>query len=53
MLTSPDSILSSKLLPEPVLAPSLLGEAPLLLVLGPEPLDEELRTSSPLLLLFC
>ena len=53
MLTSPDSILSSKLLPEPVLAPSLLGEAPLLLVLGPEPLDEEPRTSSPLLFLFC
>ena len=49
-LTSPDSILSSKLLPEALPFPLLLGEAPLLL--GSEPLDEEPTTASPLLPLF-
>ena len=51
-LTSPESILSSKLLPGALPFPLLLGEAPLLLGLGSEPLDKEPTTASPLLPLF-
>ena len=48
-LTSPESILSSRLLPEALRFPLLLGEAPLLPELDSEPLDEEPTTASPLL----
>ena len=49
LLTSPESILSSKLLPAGLPLPLLPGEAPFLLGLDPEPLDEEPTVASPLL----
>lgn len=53
MLTSPESILSSRLLPELLPFSLQLGEAPLLLELDPEPLDAEPTINSPLRLLWC
>ncbi len=47
MLTSPESILSSRLLPELLPFPLQLGEAPLLLELDPEPLDAEPANQPP------
>ena len=49
LLTSPESILSSRLLPEPLPFCLLLGEAPLLLELDSVPLDEQPTTASPFL----